>query len=137
MHHRLVLPDHVTCGTITESSIGLDWLIQLIGRVGQIGHRDSLIIVIRAHFDHIIEAKKILDSALLVVLMVQLGDVFVFKLLLERVKCALVQRADLDLESWDRLLAQFSYLGLTLIVVIFNVKEHAEDFFSDLGLLDA
>ena len=93
--------------------------------------------MIRAHFDHIIEAKKILDSALLVVLMVQLGDVFVFKLFFERVKCALVQRADLDLESWDRLLAQFSYLGLTLIVVIFNVKEHAEDFFSDLGLLDA
>ena len=69
--------------------------------------------------------------------MVQLGDVFVFKLFFERVKCALVKRADLDLESWDRLLAQFSYLGLTLIVVIFNVKEHAEDFFSNLGLLDA
>ena len=69
--------------------------------------------------------------------MVQLGDVFVFKLFFERVKCALVKRADLDLESWDRLLAQFSYLRLTLIVVIFNVKEHAEDFFSNLGLLDA
>ena len=69
--------------------------------------------------------------------MVQLGDVFVFKLFFKRVKCALVERADLDLKSWYRLLAQFSYLGLTLIVVIFNVKEHAEDFFSDLGLLDA
>ena len=69
--------------------------------------------------------------------MVQLGDVFVFKLFFERVKCALVQRADLDLESWDRLLAQFSYLGLTLIVVVFDVEKHAEDFFSDFGLLDA
>jgi len=77
---------------------------------------------------------QVLDSALNVVIVVQLSDVLIWELLHESLNRLLIQGVGLDLELRDDLLADVSHLGEALGVDILGVKEEPVNFLCHLGL---
>lgn len=85
-------------------------------------------------FERHIYAHKVLDSTLDMVIVVELSDVLIRKLLHECFNRLLIQRVNLDLELWDDLSTEVCGLREALSVDILGVEEESVNFLSHLGL---
>ena len=69
------------------------------------------------------------------VIIVQLSDVLVLYLALERIETPLVQCGDRDLRGWYNLLAKVCHAGIALLVLLGGVEKQTEDLFRHFLLL--